>query len=79
MRDDIIIARYDGQPKMPDGTRFIGNDKYGFRYYMAPDNYVYQVYPATDYMENGINHKNMFNGWIASGPAWESTIHKILQ
>ena len=75
---ETIIAAYQGQPKMPEGASFIGRDKHGFRYYQAPDNYVYQVYPKTDYLENGVNKKNMFNGWIASLPAWERTIHKLL-
>jgi len=74
-----IIEQYPGQPQMPEGAVFIGTDKHGFRYYQAPDNYVYQVYPESDHFVGGKNKKNMFNGWIASGPAWERTLHSIIE
>ena len=58
--------------------KLLGIDTHGFRYYMAPDNYIYQQYPSTDYWLRGKNMKNHFNGWFCSGPAWERTLHKIL-
>ena len=59
--------------------KLLGQDNNGFRYYSAPDNYVYQQYPNSDYWVNGENRKDHFNGWFCSGPAWERTMHKILK
>jgi hypothetical protein len=52
---------------MPVFTKYLGQDRNGFEYKLYSDNYVYQFKgPVKCY------------GWFCSGPAWERTLHKIL-
>ena len=46
--------------------KLLGKDSRGNHYYLAPDNYVYQF-------KDG----KLF-GWLCSFPAWERTMHKVL-
>ena len=48
--------------------RYLGTDKKGYKYYLDTDNYVYQ--------EN-IFGRNV--GWLCSYPAWQRTMHKIVE
>jgi len=45
---------------------YLGTDKHGYDYILHSDNYVYQ-YDRTACI-----------GWFCSGPAWDRTLHKIL-
>lgn len=73
MEIQTVLERYDIKE-----LELLGEDCHGFRYYMAPDLYVYQQYPATDYFVQGTNKKDCFNGWFCSGPAWDRTLNGYL-
>ena len=47
--------------------QYLGKDRYGNYYILEPDLYVYQ------YGESGACY-----GWLCSYPAWENTMHKII-
>ena len=60
--------------------KLLGKDKHGFLYHSGPQGYIYQQYPTDrDYWVNGHNMRGEMNGWICSGPAWESTMYTILK
>jgi len=47
--------------------KFLGTSHNGkYEYYMANDNYVYQFKDGKSI------------GWLCSGPAWDRTLHQIL-
>ncbi|GEM_PF-5356733 len=51
-----------------EAEKFLGTDLSGHNYYMGTDYFVYQEGPD-----------GKCCGWICSGPAWERTMHKIVE
>ena len=57
----------------------LGTSKNGFHFYLGADAYVYQQFPTDkSYWVNNENVQGKFNGWFCSYPAWQRTMHKII-
>lgn len=77
----FIIAHRSENRVVPEEDRgeFLGEDDNGFRYYLAPNNFVYQYYPNKEYLNGEYDMHGLFVGYICSKAAWDRSFNQVIK